>query len=98
MSAYEDIPGCDCVDGWLNGYGFFIGGDPRDFTPDDECCTKEEIDAWREACKKYREGDHVPGGVVIGPGFIGCGGRFGIGTYRVRCFDAACAWKRGEQT
>ena len=33
-------------------YGFFHGGDPNNFTPDFECCTPAEIEAWDEACKK----------------------------------------------
>lgn len=39
-------------------YGFFVGGDPRDFTPgggDD--CTREEIENWRKECEKADEVD-----------------------------------------
>lgn len=32
------------------GYGFFIGGDPRRFSPDEESSTSEEIAAWEVAC------------------------------------------------
>jgi hypothetical protein len=32
------------------GYGAFPGGDPRDFTPDEECSTPEEREAHRKAC------------------------------------------------
>ena len=32
------------------GYGFFIGGDPRRFSPDEESSTSEEIAAWKVAC------------------------------------------------
>lgn len=38
-------------------YGFFPGGDPRDFTPDPDCCTKEEIERWREACAAWNRGE-----------------------------------------
>lgn len=31
-------------------YGSFMGGDPRDFSPDREACTPEEIAAWEAAC------------------------------------------------
>lgn len=31
-------------------YGHYMGGDPRDFTPDLESCTAEEIRAHAEAC------------------------------------------------
>jgi len=32
-------------------YGYFCGGDPRDFHPDHECCTPEEIQRHKEACE-----------------------------------------------
>lgn len=41
------------------GYGFFPGGDPRDFTPDSECCTAEEKAAWKEACEQWNRGEKV---------------------------------------
>lgn len=31
-------------------YGYYMGGDPRDFTPDPDCCTAEEIKAHAVAC------------------------------------------------
>ena len=33
-------------------YGFFHGGDPRDFHPDYECSTPDEIAAHKEACQQ----------------------------------------------
>lgn len=32
------------------GYGLFIGGDPRRFTPDEGSTTPEEMAAWKAAC------------------------------------------------
>ena len=34
------------------GYGAFPGGDPRLFTPDEEVCTAEELEAHRAACEE----------------------------------------------
>ncbi len=34
-------------------YGFFCGGDPRHFTPDEECCSPEEIQTWNAACAMW---------------------------------------------
>lgn len=38
-------------------YGFFCGGDPRTFTPDEESCTAEEITRWNEACAMWDRAD-----------------------------------------
>lgn len=73
------------------GYGYFPGGDPRDFHPDHECCTPEEIAAHREACEAWDKGDKPetpPGsrylyddeGKVVAHV---CGGKFGIGIYQL---------------
>jgi hypothetical protein len=37
-------------------YGFFSGGDPRDFHPDYEDCSPDEIRAWQQA---VREADRL---------------------------------------
>jgi hypothetical protein len=36
-------------------YGYFPGGDPREFTPDPECCTEEEMANYERACKLMDE-------------------------------------------
>lgn len=70
-------------------YGFFPGGDPRDFTPDFEGCTPQEIEAWKEACDSWNRGEKVvcegshrwlvdAEGKVIGTATVSS---FGIGTY-----------------
>jgi len=71
------------------GYGFFTGGDPREFTPDLECCTEKEIQAWKEACQLWNEGNKVicegshrwlvgPNGEFMGTATVSS---FGIGIY-----------------
>ena len=34
-------------------YGFFHGGDPREFRPDRECCSPKEIEAHQKACELF---------------------------------------------
>jgi hypothetical protein len=33
-----------------SGYGYFHGGDPRNFHPDCECCSSAEIENHKKAC------------------------------------------------
>lgn len=40
-------------------YGYPVCKDPRHFKPDPECCTEEEIAAWKEACKRAEAGEKV---------------------------------------
>jgi hypothetical protein len=42
------------------GYGYPISPDPRDFHPDEECCTPEEIANWKAACEAWERGDCKP--------------------------------------
>ncbi len=76
------------------GYGFFCGGDPRKFTPDEEVCSEEEIAAHKKACAEWDAGDrtehephrHVP--LVTGDGrtsgWTSYSGSFGMGAYEVQ--------------
>lgn len=41
---------CQC------SYGYFLGGDPRQFSPDEECCTTEEIARWQALCADWDVG------------------------------------------
>jgi hypothetical protein len=73
-------------------YGYFPGGDPRDFTPDEESCRPDEIARWKEACAAWERGEKPdPGGPHI-PLEGGCGhitmAYYGIGTYSIRDADA----------
>lgn len=40
-------------------YGFFLGGDPRDFSPDPECSTEQERAAHKAACDEWNAGNRV---------------------------------------
>ncbi len=37
------------------GYGFFCGGDPTKFHPDEESCSEQELENHKLACKLWRE-------------------------------------------
>lgn len=65
------------------GYGFFPGGDPRRFFPDEESSTEEERASHKAACERWEAGDttalpgscvHFDGGHVLLSGF-------GLGSY-----------------
>lgn len=73
------------------GYGGFLGGDPRDFQPDSECCSPEELAAHKEACalfdtaeKEGRKIEELP----CESGWVGnvhiTKTRFGIGNYKIK--------------
>ncbi|MCZ6868084.1 MAG: hypothetical protein O7G84_01110 [Gammaproteobacteria bacterium] len=78
------------------GYGFFPGGDPREFFPDGESCSNEELEAHRVACAEWDAGtgqdiggpctvEHVEierkdGSVLSGPALV-TRAHYGIGTY-----------------
>lgn len=38
-------------------YGYYPGGDPRDFSPDPECCTEAELAAHKTACEAWERGE-----------------------------------------
>lgn len=40
-------------------YGHFLGGDPRQFRPDEECCTPEELVAHKAACEAWDAGNEI---------------------------------------
>lgn len=45
------------------GYGYYPGGDPRNFHPDPECCTEEEVAKHKAACQAWDRGETPdPGG------------------------------------
>lgn len=80
------------------GYGFFIGGDPRRFTPDEESNTPEELENWRLACEAWdegRESELLRSGCVFLPnGEIRNVSRLGLGIYT---FDCDCDEEPDEQ-
>jgi hypothetical protein len=74
-------------------YGHFYGGDPRDFRPDPDCNTPEELERHRAACEAWNRGERTevtPAGPILidRPG-LGAqrgmtSGDFGLGTTHVR--------------
>jgi len=38
-------------------YGYFTGGDPRQFTPDRDMCSQAEIDNHDAACRRWNEAE-----------------------------------------
>jgi len=84
------------------GYGFFFGGDPRRFSPDEESSTSEEIAAWEAACAEAEADEKArdlasPCGLEIVehegrnvPAFVDRA-PFGLGTYECGDEEAAAA-------
>ena len=55
------------------GYGYYKPVDPRDFTPDFECCSKTEISNWKNDCVKAESGEEI-GDIRL----------WGLGTYKIK--------------
>lgn len=54
----QDIcAGCADCDPCMGSYGSFHGGDPRRFTPDEECSTEEERELHRQHCEAWAKGE-----------------------------------------
>lgn len=65
-------------------YGYSPGGDPRNFTPDEEVCSPRELENHRLACEAWNKGDEQviqSGCVVLPDGSILNISHFGLGTY-----------------
>jgi hypothetical protein len=76
-------------------YGFFHGGDPREFHPDYESCTEHEIAAWKQA-RAEAEANESKRSLPCESGWIAPGvhvlkSSFGIGivTYPPTCYERA---------
>jgi hypothetical protein len=70
---------------WGYSYGPFPGGDPREFVPDGDACTPEEIARWETACAAWDRGDATPlppGCSTFGDGSAARGDGFGLGVGR----------------
>lgn len=75
----------------FEGYGFAAAvEDPRDFTPDYESCSEEEIENWKKACElaekgEYDQSNHAHKWVEMnGMRAHISYNPFGIGTYTIR--------------
>lgn len=64
-------------------------GDPRDYYPDLECCTRAEVLRWAEACDLWDRGDRHPEGPCPASDVCSRDESFGIGVY---FFDAPPGW------
>lgn len=68
------------------GYGFFPGGDPRDFEPDPDCSTEWERLIHKEDCAALDRGETL----APNPYTSGCGNaapgpkNYGLGAYRMK--------------
>lgn len=78
-------------------YGYFPGGDPRDFDPDPECCTEEEMARHKAACEEWERGErteherHHHKAMTLTDGrevIASYPGAFGLGTYSIRDEEA----------
>lgn len=75
------------------GYGYFPGGDPRNFTPDRECCSPGEIEAWERDCAAWEKGEQIHS-VKFGREYSRDGkssihfSGYGIGTYTLEGLNA----------
>lgn len=71
--AAEEQDACWC------SYGWYLGGDPRQFEPDAEN-GEAEIAAWRAACEAWERGEHVePAAEEHGPWIEPVTGKVTIG-------------------
>lgn len=43
-------------------YGYFLGGDPREFTPDVEVCSVEELERHKADCEAWERGEGIDRG------------------------------------
>lgn len=82
------------VEQW--GYGYYPGGgDPRDFSPDRELCSPEEIAAWEADCAAWEAGNGQPAPPSCYTNESGTlhilAPRYGIGSYRYADPDAQSA-------
>ena len=64
---------CDRCGEYMCGYGYFPGGDPRRFIPDEECSTEEERDLHRRHCFAA-----AFFGVVHKPSTVECDGSYSL--------------------
>lgn len=77
-------------------YGHYLGGDPRNFFPDEESCSPEEIGRHKTACAAWERGERpvsephrheaqeIEGKLVI----VSYPGAFGLGVYHMRDEEA----------
>ena len=74
-------------------YGFFPGGDPRDFTSDPECSTEQERQLHQEHCAAWDRGEcpEVKISGFVSPDIHVTRSVYGLGTYTVDWDDEGAA-------
>ncbi len=79
-------------------YGCFHGGDPREFTPDPECCTETEIANWKRDCEAWDRGEttEVPVSGWTSPTVHVMRSAYGLGTYYVEFGDESAEQERNR--
>ena len=57
----DSEPPLECPEDYQWGvvYGYYTGGDPRTFRPDEECCTPAEMENHRRACQIWNEWSQI---------------------------------------
>ncbi len=74
MTSQEFIDACPTGKEVIHGY--FLGGDPRQFLPDEEMNTPGEMARWREACALWNLGERPQ---QIAAGCWNSGAGMGVG-------------------
>lgn len=66
-------------------YGFFLGGDPRRFSPDEEMCSPEELALHKADCARAERGEPLEG--AAGSDRVRGSGKPGYGMGTTACED-----------
>jgi len=57
LPLHDLCAGCADCQPAMGMYGFYNGGDPRRFTPDEECSTEAERELHRQHCEAWEKGE-----------------------------------------
>ena len=57
LPLHDLCAGCADCQPAMGMYGFYNGGDPRRFTPDEECSTEAERELLRQHCEAWEKGE-----------------------------------------
>lgn len=94
LRQYDDVPAVRPwyeavrrrVDEELTGfpmYGYYPGGDPRDFVPDLETNHRHEVLAWVEACQRWAADEPTVSEPTFPHGVCQADQSLGLGAYRI---------------
>ena len=68
-------------------YGYYPGGDPRDFVPDLETNHRREVLVWVEACQRWAAGEPTISEPTFPHGVCQADQSLGLGAYRIEGMD-----------